>query len=73
MNNKRERLEIDGEVLESNHSIFKVKINNNGSTVSCTLGGKIRKNSVKILVGDKVKVEVSEYDMTKGRIVYRYK
>jgi translation initiation factor IF-1 len=39
----------------------------------CTLSGKIRMNSVKILVGDKVVIEVSEYDTTQGRIVFRKK
>lgn len=68
----RDRIELEGEVIESNKGRFKVKINDN-LTVSCTLSGKIRMNSVKILLGDKVKVEVSEYDPTMGRIVYRIK
>lgn len=41
--------------------------------VQCTLAGKIRVNSVKILVGDSVRIEVGEYDTTRGRIVYRKK
>jgi translation initiation factor IF-1 len=69
---KRERLELDGVVIESNKGQFKVKINE-GLTVLATLSGKIRTNSVKILVGDSVRVEVSPYDTTRGRIVYRYK
>ena len=69
---ERERLEFEGEVIESNKGMFKVKVNES-MTVSCTLSGKIRQNSVKILLGDRVLVEVSEYDTTKGRIVYRYK
>jgi translation initiation factor IF-1 len=68
----RDRIELDGIVEESNKGQFRVKVNEN-MTVLCTLGGKIRMNSVKILVGDRVKIEVSPYDMTKGRIVYRNK
>jgi translation initiation factor IF-1 len=68
----RDRMEMEGVVIESNKGQFKVKINEN-LTVLCTLGGRIRMNSVKILVGDKVRIEVSEYDTTRGRIVYRNK
>jgi translation initiation factor IF-1 len=69
---ERDRLEFEGEVIESNKGKFKVKVNDN-YTVMCTLSGKIRMNSVKILLGDRVKIEVSEYDTTQGRIVYRIK
>jgi translation initiation factor IF-1 len=72
MSEKRDRLELDGVVMESNKGQFKVKVNDN-LTVLCTLAGKIRMNSVKILVGDNVKIEVSEYDTSRGRIVYRKK
>lgn len=68
----RERLEMEGTVIDSNKGKFKVQINDN-YTVLCTLSGKIRTNSVRILLGDRVKVEVSEYDPTQGRIVYRIK
>lgn len=70
MSTNRERLEFEGEVIESNKGKFKVKVSDN-YTVMCTLSGKIRTNSVRILLGDKVKIEVSEYDTTQGRIVYR--
>ena len=69
---ERDRLEMEGVVIDANKSKFKVKINDN-MTVLCTLSGKIRMNSVKILVGDKVTVEVSQYDTTQGRIIYRHK
>jgi translation initiation factor IF-1 len=72
MSEKRDRLELDGVVIESNKGTFKVKVNDN-LTALCTLGGKIRMNSVKILVGDSVRIEVSEYDTSRGRIVYRKK
>lgn len=68
----RLRLEFEGDVIDSNKGKFKVKINE-ALIVLCTLSGKIRQNSVKILVGDRVRVEVSEYDTTQGRIVYRVK
>ena len=68
----RDRLEFEGEVVDANKGKFKVKVNDQ-LTVLCTLSGKIRMNSVKILVGDKVKIEVSEYDTTQGRITYRNK
>ena len=66
----RDRLEFEGVVIDSNKGRFKVQINKD-YVVLCTLSGKIRKHSVKILVGDKVRVEVSQYDTTQGRIVYR--
>jgi len=72
MENKRQRLELDGVVIEANKGKFKVKVND-ALTVLCTLSGKIRQNSVKILIGDIVTVEVSEYDTSMGRIVYRHK
>ena len=68
----RDRLIFEGEVIDANKGKFKVKVNDN-LTVLCTLSGKIRMNSVKILLGDKVKIEVSEYDPNMGRITYRIK
>lgn len=72
MNNERVRLEFEGVVVDANKGQFRVKIND-ALTALCTLSGKIRQNSVKILVGDFVTVELSEYDTTRGRIVYRHK
>lgn len=68
----RDRLEFEGIVVDANKGQFKVQVTEE-YTVLCTLSGKIRTNSVRILLGDRVKVEVSEYDPTKGRIVYRIK
>jgi len=68
----RDRLEFEGEVIDANWGKFKVKVHDN-LIVLCTLSGKIRMNSVKILVGDKVRIEVSEYDPSQGRIIYRNK
>lgn len=71
-NEKRSRLELEGTVIDSNKGKFKVRVNEN-HTVLCTLSGKIRTNSVRILLGDHVRIEVSEYDLSQGRIVYRIK
>lgn len=68
----KDRIEFEGEVIESNKGKFKVKVNEN-YIVLCTLSGKIRVNSVRILLGDRVRIEVSEYDPSQGRIVYRIK
>jgi translation initiation factor IF-1 len=68
----RDRLEFEGDVIDSNKGKFTVKVTDT-YTVLCTLSGKIRTNSVRILLGDRVKIEVSEYDPSQGRIVYRIK
>lgn len=65
--------EIEGEVLEAlPNTLFRVKLAD-GRTVLCHLSGKMRMNYIRILPGDKVKLEMTPYDQTKGRIVYRYK
>ncbi|KKU90672.1 MAG: Translation initiation factor IF-1 [Microgenomates group bacterium GW2011_GWA1_48_10] len=65
--------EVDGVVLENlPNTMFRVQLSD-GRTVLCTLSGKMRLNYIKILPGDKVKVEMTLYDQTKGRIVYRSK
>lgn len=66
-------IEIDGVVTESlPNTLFRVELDN-GSIVLCHLSGKMRMNFIKILPGDKVRVEMTPYDKTKGRIVYRGK
>jgi len=65
-------LEFEGIVVETSNSKFKVKVDEN-YTVLCSLSGKIRTNSVRILVGDRVRIQVSPYDVTQGRITYRIK
>ncbi len=57
------------EVLPS--TMFRVKIENTEHVILCHLSGKMRLHFIKLVVGDKVKVEMSPYDLTKGRIVYR--
>lgn len=60
-----------GEVIESlPGSTFRVKLSN-GHVILCHISGRIRKHYIRILTGDRVIVELSPYDLTKGRIVYR--
>lgn len=70
---KQENLEFTGEVLEElGNSMFRVEIDNvNAPPILCTISGKIRKNYIKIMAGDRVKLDVSPYDLTKGRITQR--
>jgi len=64
---------VEGEVLEAlPNTTFKIKIDDRGE-VLCRLSGKMRIHYVKVLPGDRVKVELSAYDETRGRIVYRTK
>jgi translation initiation factor IF-1 len=70
--NKKGFIEVDGEVLETLPSItFRVKLEN-GHELLARLAGKMRMNRIMLLPGDKVKVEMSPYDLSKGRITYRY-
>ena len=65
---KEEKIELEGKVIESlPNTMFKVKLEND-HVILAHISGKIRKNYIKILPGDKVKVEMSTYDLTKGRI-----
>lgn len=65
--------EIDGTVLEAlPNTLFRVQIED-GRVVLCHISGKMRMNFIKILPGDKVKMEMTPYDATKGRITYRFK
>jgi len=63
----------NGEVVEAlGNAAFKVELDN-GHIVLCTISGRIRKNNIRILVGDNVEIEMSPYDLTKGRISRRHK
>lgn len=69
----KEVIEFEGVILESlPNAMFKVELEN-GHQVLAHISGKIRKNFIRILPGDKVKVELTPYDLTKGRITYRLK
>ena len=70
---KDDNIEAEGTVVEClRNAMFKVKLVN-GHIVTCTISGKIRMHYIKILEGDTVKIEMSPYDITKGRITYRRK
>ncbi|PSQ70566.1 MAG: translation initiation factor IF-1 [Bacteroidetes bacterium QS_7_67_15] len=70
---KEEAIEQDGEVIEAlPNAQFRVRLENDHEILGL-LSGKMRMNYIKILPGDRVKVEMSPYDLSKGRIVYRYK
>jgi len=73
---QEEKIEADGIVKEAlPNSQFIVQLDDypEDHTVTATISGKIRINNIRILPGDKVKVEISPYDLEKGRITYRYK
>ncbi len=68
---KEDQIEMDGEVIDTlPNTMFRVKLDN-GHVVTAHISGKMRKNYIRILTGDKVKVEMTPYDLTKGRIIYR--
>ena len=68
---KQLAIEQDGTIVEAlSNAMFRVE---NGHEITAHISGKMRMHYIKILPGDKVKVEMSPYDLTKGRIVFRYK
>jgi translation initiation factor IF-1 len=72
MSNKEDVLELTGvvdEVLPGN--MFRVKVENVENPLLCYLGGKLKQNKIKIILGDEVRIEVSVYDLSKGRVTYR--
>ena len=70
---KEDAIELEGTVTEPlPNAMFRVELEN-GATVLCSISGKIRMNYIRILPGDKVVVEISPYDLSRGRITYRYK
>ncbi|MEC8739128.1 MAG: translation initiation factor IF-1 [Bacteroidota bacterium] len=70
---KQEAIKQDGIITESlSNAMFRVKLDN-GHEILATISGKMRKFYIKIIPGDKVSVEMSPYDLTRGRITYRYK
>lgn len=63
---------LEGEVVENlPNTLFKVKLKEVEETILCYLSGKMRKNYIKILPGDKVRIEMTPYDPKRGRIIYR--
>jgi translation initiation factor IF-1 len=73
MAKKEEKIEVEGTVIEAlPNTQFMVELDN-GHRVLSYLSGKMRKYYIRILLGDRVKVEMSPYDMNRGRIIYRHK
>lgn len=69
---KEEGMKMSGVVLEAlGNAMFRVKIDNSEHLVTAYIGGRLRQNEIKIIEGDKVTLEVSPYDLSKGRIMYR--
>lgn len=69
---KQKPIEVEGQVIESLPNVmFRVILDCNGDTILCQASGKMRKNYIKIIVGDRVQIEMSPYDLSKGRIVRR--
>ncbi len=70
---KEDVIEVEATVVETlPNTVFKVKLSN-GVMILATVSGKIRMHYIRILPGDRVKVEISPYDLTRGRITFRYK
>ncbi|HDJ3424002.1 TPA: translation initiation factor IF-1 [Staphylococcus aureus] len=70
---KQDVIELEGTVLDTlPNAMFKVELEN-GHEILAHVSGEIRMNYIRILPGDKVTVEMSPYDLTRGRITYRYK
>ncbi len=73
MSTKEEKIEVEGKVLEAlPNAMFRLEIEG-GHKVLAHISGKMRMHYIRILPGDKVRVELSPYDLTRGRIVYREK
>jgi translation initiation factor IF-1 len=69
---KEDLLELTGSVEEVlPNSTFRVKVDNMNQIVLCYIGGRLKQHKIKVILGDKVKIEMSPYDLTKGRITYR--
>ncbi|MDR2868468.1 MAG: translation initiation factor IF-1 [Bacteroidales bacterium] len=70
---KQSSIELDGVVIESlGNAMFRVQLDN-GHVITAHISGKMRLHYIKILPGDKVQVEMSPYDLSKGRITFRHK
>jgi translation initiation factor IF-1 len=68
---KSDAVEMEGVIIDTlPNTMFRVELSN-GHVVTAHISGKMRKNYIRILTGDKVKVELTPYDLSKGRIVYR--
>ncbi len=70
---KQALIKQDGSIVDTlSNAMFRVRLEN-GHEILATISGKMRMHSIRILTGDKVGVEMSPYDLTRGRIIFRYK
>ena len=70
---KTDLIKLDGTITEAlSNAMFRVKLEN-GHEILATISGNMRMNNIRILPGDKVSVEISPYDLSRGRITFRYK
>jgi len=70
---REDHIEMEGKVLETlPNTMFRVELDN-GHIITAHISGRMRKNYIRILTGDRVKVEMTPYDLSKGRITYRMK
>lgn len=73
MAKEKDKIRVEGTVIEALPGTqFRVKLDNNDHEVLAYLAGKMRRHYIRILLGDRVTLEMSPYDMDRGRIVYRY-
>lgn len=71
---KEETIQMMGVVVDKQpNAFFKVQLNDTEHMVLATIAGRMRRNRIRILMGDRVDIELSPYDLTKGRITYRHK
>lgn len=71
---KEELIELVGTVIDKQpNAYFKVRVNDTDHIVLATISGRMRRNRIRILMGDRVDMELSPYDLSKGRITYRHK
>ena len=71
---KEDLIEVAGLIIDKQpNAFFKVQVNNSEHVVLATISGRMRRNRIRILIGDRVDVEMSPYDLSKGRITYRHK
>ncbi len=73
MAEKEDKIELEGEVVEAfRNGMYRIALDNGHETLGYT-AGKMRRHRIRILPGDRIKVELSAYDLERGRIVYRYR
>jgi translation initiation factor IF-1 len=72
MSNKEDLIELTGKVTEVlPNNMFRVAVDGNDHMLIAYLGGKLKQHKIKVILGDKVRIEVSAYDLSKGRITFR--